>query len=94
MGFDEFQVAKNVAARSVGDNLPGVEQYDARTEFQHHLKVMRGDQLGAWQAVDQLNQAAATARIEICRRLVKSQYRRLTCQHARQAGAFRSPKLR
>ena len=94
VGLDELEVAENGAARSVGNNLAGVEQDDARAKLQDQLKVMSGDQLGAGQEFDELNQAAAAARVKVCRWFVKNQDGGFARQNARQAGALALTKAK
>ena len=70
VGFKQREIAKNGAARPVGDDSAGVEQDCAGTQLEHKLEVMGGDQLGAWQAIDKLNQPPATARVEVGGRFI------------------------
>ena len=88
------EIAENVAARSVGNDPAGVEQDGARAKLEHHFEVMSGDQLGARQALNELDQPAAAARVEVGGRFVEHEYGGIAGQHAGEADAFRSPKLR
>ena len=77
-----------VAARSVGDDAAGVEQDRPRADLEHHLEVVRGDQLGAAQALKELDEPPAAAGVEVGGGLVEDEHRRLARQHAGQAGAL------
>ena len=59
MGFDEREVTENVAARTVGDDTSGVEQYRPGTELEHHFEIVGRYQLGAREAMNKLNQPSA-----------------------------------
>ena len=88
MGFDQRDIAENVAARPVGDDPSGVEQDGAGAKLEHHFEVMGGDQLGARQALDELDQPPAAARVEVGGGFVEHEYGRIAGQHARETDAF------
>ena len=88
MGFQQRQVAQNVSAGTVGNDAAGSQQDGSGAEFEHHFEVMGGDEPGACQFVDQLDQAAAGARVEVGGGFIKNEHRWIACQHAREAGAL------
>ena len=88
VGFEQDDVTENDAAGPVGDNPSGVEQDRARAELEHHFEVMGGDQLGARQALDKLNEPPATARVEVGGRFIEHEYGRLAGQHTGETDPF------
>ena len=85
VGLDQASIAENGAAGTVGDDLPTVEEDRRGAGFQDHLQVVGGDQLGGLQALDQADEPAPAAGIEVGCRLVEDEDRGPARQNSRQA---------
>ena len=88
MALHEFRIAENVATGAVGNNPAAIEQNRPGADFQDHLEVMRGNELGRGKGPDQVNEPAPAAGIEICGRLVEHKHRGPARQDPRQAYPF------
>src|SRR4051812_24180168 len=86
MSVHQLGIPEDLPARPVGDDAAGIEQGSAWAELQRHLEVVGGDELGAIERLDELDESATTSGVEVGRRLVEDEYRRPTRQHASQAG--------
>jgi hypothetical protein len=69
--FDERGVAENFTARAIGDNPSGVQEDGPRAKLEYQFEVMRSDELCGRQPVNELDQAAATPRVEVGRGFIE-----------------------
>ena len=88
VALHEFRIAENIATGAVGNNPAAIEQNRPGADFQDHLEVMRGNELGRGKGPDQVNEPAPAAGIEICGRLVEHKHRGPARQDPRQAYPF------
>ena len=73
---------------TVGPDLTLIEENDPGAEFQNHFEIVAGDELRRRIRLQDRNELAASAWIEIAGRFVERQHDGLACKDARQADTF------
>ncbi len=86
--FHQAGVAKHQPARPISNDAPPIQQNGAEAKLQRHLEVVGGDELGAFQAADELDEPAPAPWVEVGRRLIQHQYGRTAREHTSQTGPF------
>ena len=85
MGFDQCEIAEDVAARPVGNDRPGVEQDRARAESRTISRSWVAISLVQARLWIKLDEPATAARVEVGGRLVEDEDRGVARQDAGQA---------
>ena len=82
MGQHQLFVGQQRGWRAIGNDRAVVEQERTRAVLNDELKIMCGDDLRGGQLAEQRLEFATTARVEVGRRFIKREHRRLADQHA------------
>jgi hypothetical protein len=83
VGFHEHGIGEDFSNWAIGHKPSLVEQQDSRARFTNHLQVMRRDYFRDLQSVDQLNELAPSARVQMARRFIQEKDLRPHRQYAR-----------
>ena len=61
MGFKQFPIAKYLVCRSVCDYAATIKENNPLAGVQDHVQIVRGDQLGLFQAADRIDNDTAVS---------------------------------